>query len=110
MNIEVIKDGIMNYVRQISQGDRVSQGNNLKPTFDFETWLTVVESSIEQTKSNPSTQLAANGVSVDARGNDWSSMNEKDLIGFNQVSGNMAYQETWDTWAYEEWCSPVFTG
>ncbi|OKL60162.1 hypothetical protein UA08_04900 [Talaromyces atroroseus] len=44
MNIADIKDGIMNYLRQLNPTDRTSRRTNLKPTFDFEGWLKTVES------------------------------------------------------------------
>lgn len=48
MNIKEIKDGIMNFVRQIGLHDRRARDVNLKPTFDFEGWLDALEDSASQ--------------------------------------------------------------
>jgi hypothetical protein len=45
MDIQRIKDGIMNYVRQIGPSDRDARDANLKPDFDFEGWLSALQSS-----------------------------------------------------------------
>lgn len=45
MNVKEIKDGIMNFVRQIGSNDRRARDVNLKPTFDFEGWLDALEES-----------------------------------------------------------------
>lgn len=46
MPIKDIKDGIVNYLRQISPNDRAARDANLKSTFDFESWITALESSV----------------------------------------------------------------
>lgn len=48
MNIKLIKDGIMNYVRQISQKDRELRTYSLRGDFDFEAWVAIVEKSVEE--------------------------------------------------------------
>lgn len=52
MNIREVKDGVMNYVRQIGQQDRATRQLNFKPTFDFEGWLSVIEHSISDNPRN----------------------------------------------------------
>ncbi|KAH8646242.1 fungal-specific transcription factor domain-containing protein [Xylariales sp. PMI_506] len=59
MKVKEIKDGIMNYVRQISQQDRETRDVNLRETFDFPGWLAVLERSVSEDVSNtPVTQLS----------------------------------------------------
>ncbi|EXJ85988.1 hypothetical protein A1O1_06357 [Capronia coronata CBS 617.96] len=53
MNIQEVKDGVMNYLRQISPKDRSSRLMNLKPTFDFEGWLLAIESQSTRRDSHP---------------------------------------------------------
>lgn len=48
MNVKEIKDGIMNFVRQISLKDRQTRDVNLKPTFDFDGWVSAMQSSVNQ--------------------------------------------------------------
>ncbi|VUC30974.1 unnamed protein product [Clonostachys rosea] len=48
MDVKEIKDGIMNFVRQISLKDRQTRDVNLKPTFDFDGWISAMESSVSQ--------------------------------------------------------------
>lgn len=110
----MIKDGIMNYVRQISQQDRSSRENNLKPTFDFEAWLSVLESSIEQTKSTPGRQSTTDEVSVGRNGNQQANINSRITMDFeNNFTDVIPLQDIslgrWDTWAFEDWHSPDFT-
>lgn len=46
MKIAEVKDGVMNYVRQISQEDRRARETSLESTFDFDGWLLVLENSV----------------------------------------------------------------
>lgn len=46
MNIKEIKDGVMNFVRQVSVEDRDTRASNCGPMFDFEGWLNTLEHSI----------------------------------------------------------------
>jgi len=45
-NIQDVKDGVMNYLRQLSPNDRASSRLNLKPEFDFHGWLSAIESRL----------------------------------------------------------------
>ncbi|KAH7026726.1 uncharacterized protein B0I36DRAFT_366253 [Microdochium trichocladiopsis] len=62
MRVQEIKDGIMNYVRQISPGDRAARDVHLKPRFDFDGWLSVLETSTgEDEDMLPSAATEGNG-------------------------------------------------
>lgn len=47
-NLKEIKDGVMNFARQISAEDRKARDINLRPTFDFEGWLNALDHSIRR--------------------------------------------------------------
>ncbi|EXJ92515.1 hypothetical protein A1O3_01067 [Capronia epimyces CBS 606.96] len=53
MNIQEVRDGVMNYLRQIGPKDRSSRLLNLKPTFDFEGWLVAIESDSTRNSLQP---------------------------------------------------------
>lgn len=52
MNTRDVKDGVMNFLRELSLDDRRAWAVNLKPAFNFDSWLSALESSAEQ-DSNP---------------------------------------------------------
>lgn len=49
LNIREIKDGVMNFLRELSLIDRDAWDANVKPVFDFDSWLSVLEHSVDQT-------------------------------------------------------------
>lgn len=61
MDIQGIKDGIMNYVRQIDPNDRDARDANLKPDFDFEGWLSALQSSADDGSSDVADQRDQQG-------------------------------------------------
>ncbi|KAH8175169.1 fungal specific transcription factor domain-containing protein [Sarocladium implicatum] len=61
MDIQSIKDGIMNYVRQIGPNDRDARDANLKPDFDFEGWLYALQSSARDGSTDASEQRNQDG-------------------------------------------------
>lgn len=52
MNIQDVKDGVMNFLRQLSPQDRSSRRLNLKPMFDFEGWISAIESDSDKAQHN----------------------------------------------------------
>jgi hypothetical protein len=61
MNIKEIKDGIMNFVRQMGSSDRRARDINLKPVFDFDGWIDALETSASANSTQaPREQLPHN--------------------------------------------------
>ncbi|OJJ45197.1 hypothetical protein ASPZODRAFT_547599 [Penicilliopsis zonata CBS 506.65] len=49
VDLHRVTDGIMNYVREISQQDRETRQVHLGRQFDFDEWVSVLERSVDQT-------------------------------------------------------------
>lgn len=121
MNIRGIKDGIMNYVRQINQEDRVTRERNLRPTFDFEGWLAVLENSaveVANVETQPAERIEA-PVPVHERSIEWtgrvmgpgpndSSANVNTTLPVEWVELDLNWNSNdWDNWGMIDWDTMV---
>lgn len=115
MNIREVKDGVMNYVRQIGQQDRATRQLNFGPTFDFEGWLLVIENSINENprdglssqyhrleveSTNQPTYIDAHGLqNLGAVGG----FDDMDSLVINWQDKGTSWIEGWNDWAMDGW-------
>ena len=114
MNIKEIKDGVMNFVRQVSTEDRDTRVADPGSTFDFEGWLNTLERSITSADRALGHNVQAPLVGPQERSvgpgpihgnNPWGLASILNGGGFYNLDrlGELFLEDTDGTWLLEDW-------
>lgn len=92
MNVKEIKDGIMNFVRQMGSSDRRARDINLKPIFDFDGWIDALEGSASTSSTQPPSQQLPHNIQDSTEFLLDSADNDLEGLGFvNSPSGFLCF-------------------